>query len=482
MLITDGGDIIIIKIEQNEKNSLVGGVSMLIRFSVENFKSFNDKQELVLIPSKRLQKKKDHVIQLDGLSVLRNATIYGANASGKTNMIEAIRLAKYIVSNKIPSKASKMYCRTFPGNKDRDTKFEFEFFKNGRCYAYGFSMSMFEMEIISEWLYEIYPKKDNETMLFERETNIKRIELGNDIQLSDTDEMKFKTYKLDFEDNNKNLFVQEMNRQKKFSTDSKLIFFKDVYEWFKEDLITILPDQPITSFEYFYGDGGIDQVNKLIELFDTGISKVKIETVSVAELKSKLPNNLVEDIISSFKKKLDESVEHDKVMLSLRTNNAFYNLKGAVGEEPIITTIMLEHSNAFDDFEFSEESDGTRRLFDLLDILISNEKNKIYVIDELERSLHPKLTYKFVELFFDHLKENNIQLIFTTHESTILDQDLIRRDEVWFVERDKDNVSKLYSLDRFKERYDKKLSKSYLDGRYGAIPVFKDYLLEGGDE
>jgi AAA15 family ATPase/GTPase len=191
---------------------------------------------------------------------------------------------------------------------------------------------------------------------------------------------------------------------------------------------------------------------------------------------------LVEDIISSFKKKLDEAPEHDKVMLSLRTNDAFYNLKGSLGEEPSITTIMLEHGNAFDDFDFSEESDGTRRLFDLLDILISNEKNKVYIIDELERSLHPKLTYKFVELFFNHLKQNNIQLIFTTHESTILDQDLVRRDEVWFVERDKDNVSKLYSLDRFKERYDKKLSKAYLEGRYGAIPVFKDYLIEGGVE
>lgn len=306
--------------------------------------------------------------------------------------------------------------------------------------------------------------------------------MGKGIQLSETDDMKFKTYKLDFEDNKTNLFVQEMNRQKKFSEKSKLTFFKDVYEWFKEDLIAILPDQPITSFEYFYGDGGTDQVNRLIELFDTGISKVKIEEVSVADLKSKLPSNLVEDIISSFKKKLDEAPVHDKVMLSLRTNDAFYNLKGSSGEEPSITTIMLEHGNAFDDFDFSEESDGTRRLFDLLDILISNKKNKVYIIDELERSLHPKLTYKFVELFFNHLKQNNIQLIFTTHESTILDQDLIRRDEVWFVERDKDNVSKLYSLDRFKERYDKKLSKAYLEGRYGAIPVFKDYLIEGGVE
>ncbi|MBN4062986.1 MAG: hypothetical protein COA82_10865 [Alkaliphilus sp.] len=294
--------------------------------------------------------------------------------------------------------------------------------------------------------------------------------------------MKFGTYKIDFEDNKRSLFIQEMNRQKKINPDSKLLFFRDVFEWFDEDLITIFPDQPITSFEYFYGDGGSLKINQLIEMFDTGISKVKIEKIAVADLKNKLPSNLAEEIIAAFKRKLDESSDGEKAMLSLRTEDAFYNLKGLKGEEPIITTIMLEHGNAFSDFEFSEGSDGTRRLFDLLDILISNEKNKVYVIDELERSLHPKLTYKFVEQFFEILKKNKIQLIFTTHESTIMDQDLLRRDEIWFVERNKDNVSHLYSLDCFKERYDKKLSKAYLEGRYGAVPIFKNYLLKDGDE
>ena len=456
---------------------------MLIRFSVENFKSFNDKEELVLIPSKRLQKKKDHIIELDGLSVLRNATIYGANASGKTNLIEAISFAKYAVINKISKESSKMFCRVFSENKKRESKFEFEFFKNDRCYAYGFSINMFEREIISEWLYELFPKKNSEMMLFERETRNKRIEIGSHIILDNMDEMKFETYKMDFEDNNKSLFIQEMNRQKKINPDSGLRFFKDVFEWFKNDINTILPDQSITRFEYFYDDEGrSNKVNKLIELFDTGISKVKIEKISIADMKSKLSNDLVEDIISSFNKKIEESDHEENVMLSLRTNKAFYNLKGSLGEDPIITTIMLEHGNSFDVFEFSEESDGTRRLFDLLDILINNKRNKVYIIDELERSLHPMLTYKFVELFFNHLKDHNIQLIFTTHESTILDQDLLRRDEIWFIERDKNNLSKLYSLDRFKERYDKKLSKAYLEGRYGAIPVFNNYLLKGGDE
>ena len=455
---------------------------MLIRFSVENFKSFNDRQELVMIPAKKLKTNKEHVIALNKVSVLRNATIYGANASGKTNIIDAIRFAKHVITKKIPMEASKMYCRVFSENQEKESKFEFEIYKNGKFYAYGFSLLMSEQIIKSEWLYELLPGKNTQTMLFERETDANRLELGENLMLDEIDTMRFKTYKLDFEDNNTGLFIREMNRNKKMNKESKLTFFRDVFEWFDEDLVTIFPDQPITDFEYFYGDGGSDKINEIIELFDTGISKVKIEEISVADLKNKIPTKIADDILQSFKNKLEDSADNMKAMMSLRTNTAFYNIKGAKGEDPVITTIMFEHGNAFSDFEFSEESDGTRRLFDLLDILISNEKNKIYVIDELERSLHPKLTYKFLELFFEHLKENNTQLIFTTHESTIMDQELLRRDEIWFVERNKENVSHLYSLDRFKERYDKKLSKAYLEGRYGAVPVLKNFSDKVGDD
>ncbi len=104
----------------------------------------------------------------------------------------------------------------------------------------------------------------------------------------------------------------------------------------------------------------------------------------------------------------------------------------------------------------------------------------VYIVDELERSLHPKLTERFLELFSERHKEHKIQLIFTTHEASIMDQQLFRRDEIWFVERNEENNSRIYSLDRFKERYDKKLSKAYLEGRYGAIPVFKRFAFRKG--
>lgn len=110
-------------------------------------------------------------------------------------------------------------------------------------------------------------------------------------------------------------------------------------------------------------------------------------------------------------------------------------------------------------------------------ILTSND-DMIFVVDELERSLHPKLTEHFLKLFMQAHDDDKVQLLFTTHESSIMDQSLFRRDEIWFVERDSENSSNIYSLDRFKERYDKILSKSYLEGRYGAIPIFSSFEYE----
>jgi AAA15 family ATPase/GTPase len=168
------------------------------------------------------------------------------------------------------------------------------------------------------------------------------------------------------------------------------------------------------------------------------------------------------------------------VRMSMRSDTNFFNIEINGTDEPKVTTIKLRHGKSFFDFAFDDESDGTRRLFDLMDMLLMTSDDTVFIIDELERSLHPKLTERFLQLFNEIHKDRKVQLIFTTHEAAIMDQELFRRDEIWFVERSENNASSVYSLDRFKERYDKVLSKAYLEGRYGAIPVFKSF--EWGEE
>ena len=471
---------------------------MLIRFSVENFLSFDKEQEISMIPG-NIRGRDEHLINNNHIKILKLGTIYGANSAGKSNLIKAINFAKKIIMGDIPLQSSNMFCKINKSNEIRPSKFEFEFTKEGKYYAYGFTMILRERKILSEWLYEINAK--DQSPIFERETDIGRLDFY--IKVSGENEMRLNTYKLDFKENTNSLFLNEINRNKSFSSESILYLFNQVYRWFTNDLRVIYPEQPIIKFDGFYGENNTKRINNIINLFDTGISKIKIEKISYEKLMDELTLEEAEEFMNRYKEVVKDlqnlsngsigSVRNDKksisnkiqeieVGVSLRTRDSFYNMSGNINGEPNISTIRTEHNKSFFDYNFKEESDGTRRLFDLLDILLSADSpeglNRVYVIDELERSLHPKLTYRFIELFIKILEKKNVQLIFTTHESTIMDQELLRRDEIWFVERNKDNYSRIYSLDRFQERYDKKLNKSYLEGRYGAIPIFKEFSFE----
>ena len=157
----------------------------------------------------------------------------------------------------------------------------------------------------------------------------------------------------------------------------------------------------------------------------------------------------------------------------LRVNNELYIFEKKNSESMDIKTIKFEHRNNDGEYSFSEESDGTIRLLDLIEILLNNKRNKVYVIDELDRCLHPQLTYRFVENFLNKTDSKNVQLIVTTHESRLLNFDLLRRDEIWFANREKNGPTKLYSLEDYNERFDKKIDKAYLEGRYGGVPIFE---------
>ena len=164
-------------------------------------------------------------------------------------------------------------------------------------------------------------------------------------------------------------------------------------------------------------------------------------------------------------------------MLPIVLDNEKYLLFGSEEVEIISLKMMTVHK---DDeagevpFEISEESDGTRRIMELIPALIAlNNGEKVYFIDEIERSLHPTLARVFFELFHRITESKNGQLIATTHESGLLDLKLFRKDEIWFVEKDQTGASRTYSMEEFKPRYDKDIRKGYLLGRFGAVPLVK---------
>ena len=140
-----------------------------------------------------------------------------------------------------------------------------------------------------------------------------------------------------------------------------------------------------------------------------------------------------------------------------------------------ISKLMFLHGADEGQYEYGEESDGTQRLIELLDVILNQGEDKVFVIDELNRSLHPQMTIKFVETFLKFSEKKMTQLIITTHESNLMDLNILRRDEIWFAEKEKNNDTSLYTLEKFKIRYDKVVAKDYLAGRYGAVPVFQDF-------
>lgn len=448
---------------------------MLVKLSVDNFLSFGKETEFTMIPSNKTTKKKEHKIKIKNTSLLKYAVFYGANAAGKSNLVEAFKFIQYSVKKSMPAQASTMFCKTKEENSKRDSNFELQFTLGEKFYAYGFSAHLFERKITGEWLYELY-QNGSAKALFQRE-NGEKPKLGNITGLDEMDKLKIKTYLEDFDEKSNTLFLTFMNYGKKYNESSKIIFFKDVFLWITESLEICTPQTSLNSFEYYYDDTSLKIINELIETFDTGITKIRIEEITQDELRKELPEPIFNDVMDYIKKKWEnDNIRNFKV--SMKSRDSFFNIESVNASELKVTTLKFKHGKSFYDFNFKDESEGTRRLFELVDILLNKSENKVYVIDEMERSLHPKLISKFIEFFDKMHPEQRIQLIFTTHESPIMDQELFRRDEIWFVERDKDNNSSIYSLDKFKERYDKKLSKAYLEGSYGAIPVFTSFEFE----
>ena len=445
---------------------------MLVKVSMENFKSFDKREELSMVSSSKLQGNKEHKIKIKQTNLLKNAVVYGANASGKSNLFRVFDFIKATINEGLPVNSVNDFCRNSMENKSRESVFELQFTVGDKFYAYGFSAVLSERRITEEWLYELL-QDGSDNNLFIRE-GVNTPVLGKKVKLTKAEENRFSVYAEDFAGYDGRLFLSEMNRGKKYEETSKLRFFRDVFNWLNNNIIILNPNMGISNTDAYYNQESLEKISQLIQTFDTGISQISTRVISVDELSKMIHVEVLSGIFASLKRQM-QATNMPKIQMSWRLADEFFNIKMMGNEEPEITILVLKHGKSIFDFNFAEESDGTKRLFDLIDMLLTKREDTLFVVDELERSLHPKLTEHFLELFIQAHEGERMQLLFTTHEDTIMDQELFRRDEIWFVERDANNASAIYSLDRFKERYDKKLSKAYLEGRYGAIPVFKQF-------
>ena len=451
---------------------------MLIRFNVKNFLSFSEaengnSEEFSMIAGK-VRNKKDHLYDAGDLKILKFAAVYGANASGKSNLVKALDFMRKTVLNDLPSGSSGKYYKLNDNNKNKESYFEVEINIDDKFYSYGFEVVLSENRFTSEWLIEI--SSDNkDKLIFSRDIENGVLELGSlfkDRNLCN----KLKVYADDVCDDDSVLFLNIMNKNKNtmYQKNSEAMVFKRVYNWFLECLDINYPDCPISDYSYMANEEKIDEVCKLISAFGTGITGFQMVEVEPEAVLSKMPLRARE----SLKKKLEEKIidrnkndKFDGFNFIMRSKHDFFMIDIKDDEMVKCITIKFNHGNSKSLFDMSEESDGTIRILDLLEVLIS-EPGKTYIIDELDRCLHPSLTYKFISTFLEIVKRKKIQLIVTTHESRLLDFDLLRRDEIWFIDKRYTGESDIYSLEEYNTRFDQKIDKAYLDGRYGGVPLF----------
>ena len=441
---------------------------MLVRFSIGNFLSFKNVQEFSLLKGK-VKNKSERVYDNKKIKLLKFAAIFGANASGKSNLVKAIKYARKIILEGIIDCRKYSAYKVDSSYKDKDTYFEFEILIGDKCYSYGFELNIEKGCFVSEWLLEL--SNNREFNIFTRD--ITKGEFLSDLNIKDSDlKTKFKVYSDDLKSNKQILLLNEMNSKAKrtlYEKNNELDVFKKVFEWFEDYLDVNYPDRPISDYSYFQNKSKTDICN-IIKGLGTGITDYKYEHSSIEKLKT-LPPSLLDKLEKDLQKSKDLDSEGKKVSnIIIRANDMYYMINLDKNNNLDVTTIVFNHGNDVT-FGFDEESDGTRRILDLIEILFS-EEDKVYVIDEIDRSLHPQLTYKFIEEFLKLAKEKNIQLIITTHESRLLDFGLLRQDEIWLTDKDANGETSIYSLDEYNVRFDQKVEKAYLEGRYGGVPIF----------
>lgn len=451
---------------------------MLIRFNVKNFLSFsereNGKSEEFSMLAGKVRNKKTHMYENEKIKLLKFAAIYGANAAGKSNLVKAMDYMRSIVLSGLPKGHTDMYCKIDETNKEKESYFELEIMLEEKYYAYGFEVILNQSKFVSEWLIEL-TSDNKEKLIFSRDIKNGVFEFGSSLQEKGLIE-KLEVYAEDIQEDDSILLLSAMNKNKKtlYQQYSNASILQDVYVWISENLDINYPNRPISDYSYMAKTENVEEVCRIISAFGTGITGFQMVEVAPEKVLADIPKEIRDEMISEVETKISEMKSNERLKeigIIMRSAADFFILRVNDKEEVTCKTIKFSHGKDNVLFNISEESDGTVRILDLLEVLLSSE-GKTFVIDELDRCLHPSLTYQFVDTFLQSAEKRKIQLIVTTHESRLLDFDLLRRDEIWFVNKRKSGESDIYSLEEYNTRFDQKIDKAYLEGRYGGVPVF----------
>ena len=438
---------------------------MLIRVVATNFKSYGEETEFNMLPSSNVRRYDWHVHDVaKGTNVLRTAVIYGANGAGKSCLVKALgRIQEMVVNGSVPP----AFFRDANKFNDADTPvtLEVEFGTGINQYSYGVSYR--GNVCIEEWLYSTLKKPE---CVFERKHDANTGKTSIKLEAIKKDDAKNRLLVSLLEDNL--LKSNELMLSKHDVVKNEHI--TDAYKWLTTKLQILYPETHSTSiFDERYSDDSFRmQSEKLIAALDLGIDALTLKDEDIETFKLRVAEwpELIQGI-DRIIKRLSKRPEGEQTVLL--DSGVFTVSIRREGDKFYARRVQARHEvkNNVYDFELKEESDGTQRIFDFIPMVKSVKTEEYtYVIDELDRSLHPTLVRALVsKIVVD--KNMKGQLIFTTHDAGLLDGKVFRNDEIWFAEKDRTTQNThLYTLDEFKPRADLDIEKGYLNGRFGAIP------------
>ena len=453
---------------------------MLSEFKVSNFLSFDEEQTFSMEAGK-VRNNINRIYSKNSFKLLKFMAIYGANASGKSNLVRAFDFAQNVIEDGIPSDCNNCYFKLKEDNRSKPSHFEFTIKVGNDKYIYGFDLVLATGSFLREYLKHFRYGKTYKTV-FSREIAIGEYEVSTFFKNKELNE-RLKIYAEDIKNDNSILFLRLMNQNKDtlYAKYSEVKVYRHVFDWFRYKLSVNYPNRPVTDYSYLMDSENIDHIGTLLSAFGTGVSEVVVANVALEKISSNIPKDIMQEIINNLheQKKRYEAKEIKNtpaVILRSTEGNSMYIIE-LDGDNVQYKTLEFKHKADNIVFSSEEESDGTIRLLDLVEVLLSRDKERIYIIDEINRRFHPLLTYMFVEEYLKLAPSRNIQLIVTTHESKLMDFDLLRKDEIGFIDKDENGSSTIFSLDSFSERFDKKVCKAYFEGNYGAIPRFDNKKL-----
>ncbi len=432
---------------------------MLVSFSVENWRSFRDKLTFSMIASAE-NNFKDRTLKISKRPIVRLlpiAAIFGGNASGKSNIVSAVQAARRFILGRRRLDGQTGFDSPFRLEEDcikKPTRFSFVILVNitkekTRVFEYSFGVT--QTTVTEEKLIQNNFSGSQE-LIFQR-------------WIDSSGNVKFEG---PLSKNKRNRFVFDGTRRNALFLTSaysqNVAEIEPVFKWFRESLHIVTPEMNYVDKNILNNQERLEEFSEILDKYDTGISGVTLEDAppSTAGLAAFM---LETEMFSNGPRRMD--------LFERRGEVIFASEKSGSIECKELKTLRRTKEGTPVKFSFSDESDGTRRLVDIIPICqsLAHEPGSVFIVDELDRRLHPNLVESIVLDYLSGIDESSrSQLIFTTHDANLMDQRPLRRDEIWLVERGRDGVSELFSLAEFKARKDENIRKSYLVGRFGGIP------------